>query len=43
MTSSKFNNSGDKWKKIKIEYRDTKGIEILKQCGIVVEKLDSEI
>ena len=24
------------------EYRDTKGIEILKQCGIVVEKLDSE-
>ena len=24
------------------EYRDTKGIDILKQCGIVVEKLDSE-
>ena len=23
------------------EYRDTKGIDILKQCGIVVEKLDS--
>ena len=24
------------------EYRDTKGIDILKQCGIIVEKLDSE-
>ena len=23
------------------EYRDTKGIDILKQCGIIVEKLDS--
>lgn len=23
------------------EYRDTKGIEILKQCGIIVEKLES--
>ena len=25
------------------EYRDTKGIEILRQCGIIVEKLNSEI
>ena len=24
------------------EYRDTKGIDILEKCGIVVEKLDSE-
>ena len=24
------------------EYRDTKGIDILKECGIVVDKLDSE-
>lgn len=24
------------------EYRDTKGIEVLKQCGIIVEKLNSE-
>ena len=24
------------------EYRDTKGIEILEKCGIIVEKLDSE-
>ena len=25
------------------EYRDTKGIEVLRQCGIIVEKLNSEI
>ena len=25
------------------EYRDTKGIDILKECGIVVDKLDSEL
>ena len=25
------------------EYRDTKGIEILEKCGIIVEKLDSEL
>ena len=24
------------------EYRDTKGIDILKECGIVVDKLKSE-
>lgn len=24
------------------EYRDTKGIDILKECGIVVDKLDSD-
>ena len=24
------------------EYRDTKGIDILEECGIVVDKLDSE-
>ena len=24
------------------EYRDTKGIEILEKCGIIVDKLDSE-
>ena len=24
------------------EYRDTKGIEVLRQCGIIVEKLNSE-
>ena len=24
------------------EYRDTKGIEVLKKCGIIVEKLNSE-
>ena len=24
------------------EYRDTKGLDILKECGIVVDKLDSE-
>lgn len=25
------------------EYRDTKGIDILKQCGIIVEKLESTV
>ena len=25
------------------EYRDTKGIDILKECGIVVDKLESEL